>query len=85
MKIYLDVDEEEFDKLYMKITQNVKKHRKLKKITQEQLALSIGHTSASMISKIEAGLEGKHYNIKQLYLISKVLKIPMNHFFEDII
>jgi len=83
MKIYLDTDEEEFEKLFQTITKNVRKYRKLKNITQEQLALEIGHSSASMISKIEAGLEGKHYSIKQLYLISKALDTPMTTFFEQ--
>jgi len=82
MKIYLDINEDEFDNLFKRITSNVKKYRKEKEITQEQLALEIGHSSASMISKIEAGLENKHYNIKQLYLISKVLNIPMEYFFK---
>jgi transcriptional regulator with XRE-family HTH domain len=81
MKIYLDTEDEEFESLFQKIAQNVKKQRKQKNITQEQLALAIGHTSASMISKIEAQLENKHYNIKQLYLISKVLGVPLDKLF----
>ena len=52
--------------------------------TQEELALNIGHSSASMISKIEANLENKHYNIKQLYLISKVLNVPFSKLFDEI-
>ena len=82
MKIYLDIDEEEFDILFSNITNNVKKYRKEKGFTQEQLALAIGHSSASMLSKIEAKLENKHFNIRQLYLISKTLNIPISKFFE---
>lgn len=82
MKIYLEVDEEEFEKLFKLITNNVKKYRKEKGFTQEQLSLAIGHSSASMLSKIEAGLENKHFNIRQLYLISKALNIPLSKFFE---
>ncbi|MCD4758961.1 MAG: helix-turn-helix domain-containing protein [Arcobacteraceae bacterium] len=85
MKIYLDVDEEEFEILFTTINKNVKKYRKLKGFTQEQLALAIGHSSASMLSKIEANLENKHFNIRQLYLIAKVLEVPISSFFEDII
>lgn len=81
---YLDVDEDDFNILYKKISQNVKKLRKERNITQEELALNIGHASASMISKIEANLENKHYNIKQLYLISKVLDVPFSKLFDDI-
>ena len=82
MKIYLEVDEEEFESLFSNIINNVKTYRKEKGFTQEQLALAIGHSSASMLSKIEAGLENKHFNIRQLYLISKVLDIPLAKFFE---
>ena len=82
MKIYLEVDEEEFENLFNNITSNVKKYRKEKSFTQEQLSLAIGHASASMLSKIEAGLENKHFNIRQLYLISKVLEVPLSKFFE---
>jgi hypothetical protein len=35
MKIYLDIDEEEFDILFSNITNNVKKYRKEKGFTQE--------------------------------------------------
>lgn len=69
MKMYLEIEESEFENLFNSITTNVKKYRKEKGFTQEQLALEIGHSSASMLSKIEAGLENKHFNIRQLYLI----------------
>ena len=82
MQIYNEIDEEEFEQLFKTITNNVKYYRKEKGFTQEQLALAMGHSSASMLSKIEAGLENKHFNIKQLYTISKVLNIPMSSFFE---
>lgn len=81
---YLDIGDDDFNILYKEISQNVKKLRKEKNITQEELALNIGHASASMISKIEANLENKHYNIKQLYLISKVLDVPFSKLFENI-
>ena len=81
---YLDIDEEDFNILHKQISENVKRLRKEKNITQEELALNIGHSSASMISKIEANLENKHYNIRQLYLISKVLDIPFSKLFENI-
>ena len=81
---YLDIDEEDFKLVQNQISENVKKLRKEKNITQEELALNIGHSSSSMISKIEANLENKHYNIKQLYLISKVLNVPFSKLFDDI-
>ena len=81
---YLDIDEEDFKLVQNQISENVKKLRKETNITQEELALNIGHSSSSMISKIEANLENKHYNIKQLYLISKVLNVPFSKLFDEI-
>ena len=55
MKIFLEVEEEEFENLFLNITNNVKKYRKEKGFTQEQLALAIGHSSASMLSRLNQG------------------------------
>jgi len=84
MQIYHEIEEEEFEKLFQTITNNVKFYRKQKGFTQEQLALAMGHSSASMLSKIEAGLENKHFNIKQLYTISKVLNIDIKDLFNKV-
>ena len=64
------------------ITKNIKKLRKEKNITQLDLALAIGHKSMSTIGKIEAGLENKHYNVEQIYKISKVLDIELCELFK---
>ncbi|RXK11538.1 transcriptional regulator [Halarcobacter mediterraneus] len=81
MLLHLDIDDQEIEYFHKIIAQNVKEIRKKKKISQTDLALSIGHKSVSMVSKIEAGLENKHYNIEQLYKISKVLDVDIKDFF----
>ena len=78
---YIEIDENEIKEFYKTISFNVKKIRKEKKITQTDLALSIGHKSVSTIGKIEAGLENKHYNLEQLYKISKVLNVNIKDLF----
>ena len=78
---YIEFTEEEIKKFHNLISNNVKRIRKYKKITQLDLALTIGHKSMSTIGKIEAGLENKHYNIEQLYKISKVLEVNICEFF----
>lgn len=80
MLLFVDVDEQEIKEFHTKIAQKVKKIRKQKNFTQTDLALSIGHKSVSTIGKIEAGLENKHYNIEQLYKISKILKVDIKEF-----
>ena len=81
MLMHLEIDSKEINEFHRKIVSNIKRIRKEKKITQTDLALSIGHKSVSTIGKIEAGLEDKHYNIEQLYKISKVLGIDIKELF----
>jgi len=64
------------------IAKNVQSIRKEKKITQLDLALTIGHKSVSTIAKIEAGLENKHYNIEHLYKIATILEVDICEFFK---
>lgn len=52
-------------------------------MTQTELALTIGHKSVSTIGKIEANLDNKHYNLEQLYKISKALDVDICEFFKD--
>ena len=81
MLLHLDIDEKEIEQFHKKIANNVKSIRKEKNISQADLALSIGHKSVSIVSKIEAGLEDKHYNIEQLYKISKALDVDIKDLF----
>ena len=74
--------EEEVKEFHQKIVNNIKRIRKEKDITQLDLALTIGHKSMSTIGKIEADVEGKHYNIEHLYKISKALDVDVCEFFK---
>jgi len=80
---YLEFTDDDVKSFHRFITENIKKLRKDKKMTQLDLALSIGHKSMSTIAKIEAGLESKHYNVEQLYKISKVLEVNICELFQD--
>ena len=80
---YLEFTDEEVEKFHRVISDNIKKIRKEKNITQLDLALTIGHKSMSTIGKIEAGLEDKHYNVEQLYKIAKALNVNICEFFEN--
>ena len=74
---YIDVTDEDIQRFYRLITNNIKRYRKAKGVTQLDLALTIGHKSMSTIGKIEAGLENKHYNLEHIYKISKALNIDI--------
>ena len=81
---FIEFTDAKVKKFYRKVAQNIKDIRKAKKVTQLDLALSIGHKSMSTIGKIEAGLENKHYNMEHLYKISKVLDVPICDFFKGV-
>ncbi len=74
----------EFILLHRVVGKNVAKIRKMKKVTQLDLSLSIGYNSTSVIAKAEAGTEGRHFSVEQLYKIAKILNVPMSCFFENI-
>lgn len=78
---YIDFTDKEVVIFHQLISDNIKKIRKEKGITQLDLALTIGHKSMSTIGKIEAGLENKHYNVEQLYKIAKALEVDICEFF----
>lgn len=75
--------DEELDIFYKKIGDNVKKYRKEKNFTQMQLALAIGHNSVGHVAKAELYKYGKHFNLEQLYKISKVLEIKLSKLIDD--
>lgn len=85
MLLYKEFSNTEIEAFYRRIAYNVQCIRKLKKITQLDLALTIGHKSVSTIAKIEAGLENKHYNIEHLYKIATVLEVDICEFFKPCI
>ena len=80
---YLEFTDKEVREFHNVISDNIKRIRKEKSITQLDLALTIGHKSMSTIGKIEAGLENKHYNVEQLYKISKALDTDICEFFKS--
>lgn len=73
-----DINEEIID-LHKKIGQNVQLKRVEKGFTQLKLAEAIGHSSTTIISQAEIGSK-KHFNIEQLYRISKILECNIADF-----
>ena len=64
------------------ISQNIRKYRKLKGYTQEQLALYTDR-SFEFIRRIESEKGRKGFSIETLWRITVVLDITMNQLFED--
>ena len=55
----------------------------MKKVSQTELAQTIGHRSVSTIGQIESQFKNKHYNIEQLYKISLALEVDICEFFKN--
>jgi len=72
--------DEEVKNLHKRIGLNVKRLREEKNFTQLELAMAIGQKSTTIISQAELGTK-KHFNIEQLYKISKVLECNISDFF----
>ena len=68
--------------LYKKIGKNVKKYREEAKMTQLDLALSIGHKAVGTISTAEIYHNKKHFNIEHLAKIANVLGKDIRDFLE---
>lgn len=66
------------------ISKNVIKIRKEKGFSQLKLATEIGYSSASYIGRMEIRKNNEHFNLIQLFKISKILEVPISAFFEPI-
>lgn len=73
----LEIDKAELASFYQRIGLNVKKIRELKGLTQLELAQLIGHKSVGHVAKAELYKYDKHFNLEQLYKISKQLDVDL--------
>ena len=74
--------DKEVKSLHKLIGENVKRIREEKGFSQRALSLEIGQESTTIISQAELG-KHKHFNIEQLYKISKELNVDICEFFRD--
>ena len=85
MKEFADVSKSYIMSEYKQISIKVKEFRKRKGYTQEYVALSMGFTTATFYTNAENFKSGKHFNLEHIIKISKILNIPISHFFESIV
>ena len=84
MKEFSDVSQMYINEQYELISNNVKRLRLSKKFTQEQVALSMGFSTATFYTNAESCKREKHFNLEHLIKISKILDIDMEDFFKHI-
>lgn len=78
---YLDSEAKDFLDL---ISINVIRIRKERGFSQLKLATEMGYSSASYIGRMEIRKNNEHFNLIQLFKISKILDVPISSFFEPI-
>ena len=76
------IDDTELTQFYQRIGMNVKKIREAKGLTQLELAQLIGHKSVGHVAKAELNKYDKHFNLEQLYKISKLLDVELSELIE---
>ncbi len=77
------IDKNDENYIYYIIGQNIKKQRKLKKITQEKLAEMCNY-SLSFIGNLESTNVFQTISVGSLYHIAKVLDISITELFKDL-
>lgn len=80
----LDINDDSLRNFYKIISQNVIRLRKEKKVSQLDLATSIGHTSSTFLGKAEILAENRHFNMEHIYKIALVLNVDINEFFKGV-
>jgi DNA-binding XRE family transcriptional regulator len=83
MEIYTEIKEEEIEEQYRLISKRIKEIRISKKITQENMALSMGFTTATFYTNAENNRQGKHFNLEHIIKISKILNIQISDIFNS--
>jgi len=82
MEIYSQITNDEIELEYKKISSNIKKIRKEKSITQEELALAMGFTTATFYTNAENYKNSKHFNLEHIIKIAKILNIDISEIFK---
>lgn len=75
---YSNSSDEEIKNFYKKISTNIKQFRKMRQISQLDLALEIGIKSVAFYSNCENNRYNKHFNLEHIYKIAKALNLKIN-------
>ncbi len=82
--LYFDqISIEEVEGFHQKIATNIRKFREENKITQHDMALSMGIESVAFYSNCENLRYGKHFNIEHIFKISRILEVDIEEFFKN--
>ena len=68
--------------IYLLIAKNIKKYRKLKRMTQEELAIKSGYSYA-YIRRLEGPKCVKNFSLQTLYILANALDLDIKELFKE--
>lgn len=77
MKAFADLTNDEIEEIYKTISNNVKRVRKEKGLTQTDVALAMGFTTATFFTNAENS-NGKHFNLEHIIKIARILNVEIS-------
>lgn len=77
-------NKEEIEFFLKEIGKRVAYYRKIKNVSQLELANALNYKSVSSIANSEVFYKKTSFNLKQLYEISKYLEVPISKFLPEI-
>ena len=82
----MDKDElESFSTMILNnVSANVKKYRKMRGLSQMQLALEIGLKGGAYLGRAELRKDNHHFNLEHIYKIAVALNVDILEFFNGI-
>lgn len=78
-----DLLEQEAEQFLDLISKNIESIRESKEITKLDISRELGFMYPDHYSRMELRANGKHFNIKHLYKISKILEVDISEFFKN--
>lgn len=78
-----EILEQEAEEFLNTISKNIEKIRERKMVTKLDISRQLGFMYPDHYSRMELRSNGKHFNLKHLYKLSKILNVPINKFLEE--
>jgi putative transcriptional regulator len=76
-------EKREEEVFFQTVASNIKNIRKAKKMSQLEVALSIGLKAPGFYASMENYAHGKHFNLLHLFRLSKLFNISIEEFFKN--
>lgn len=77
-----EITEEESNQFHHKISENVRKIRQEKKLTQLDVSLALGFSNPSFLTNAESKNSNKKFNLNQLHKLSVIFDVDICEFFK---